>query len=270
MVATTSFAGAKPWANSGCRDVFLFGGTYFSLSRRGERELALEFGLSWHAGDRLVWQAIVPQRKLDRIQVGAIAQHHDGQLLVRESLDRRAEPSRTTLVPHAGPAIIRIQEPAETVRHRLARIEIVVARGGRPARPRAVRELHGCQRRLHFSLCQQGMILQRRIPLGEVLEIRVDAAVAQSCRRGTLVGLHKSITAFGVPEGAILNAVFALAICQRFVHVQGREDTLVQELLERNAGNFRHDQPEDNKTRVAVRPTRPRCEFRFPLPLQEG
>jgi hypothetical protein len=38
-----------------------FGGVSFSLRRISIR-LPLEFGLSWHPGDRLVWQAIVPRQ----------------------------------------------------------------------------------------------------------------------------------------------------------------------------------------------------------------
>src|SRR5262249_52401782 len=84
----------------------------------------------------------------------------------------------------------------------------------------------------HFDFAQQRVFRERVIPLREIAERRIDAAIAE--RRGSraLIGLLPRATVSRMPERAIGDFVFALLVRDRLIHFQRRKDALVEELTE--------------------------------------
>src|ERR1051326_1442033 len=58
------------------------------------------------------------------IDIGAIGQYDDRQVIVYEALDGRAEADGFAVVPHPFVTPVRIQEPAKAVTHRLAIVRL--------------------------------------------------------------------------------------------------------------------------------------------------
>ena len=73
------------------------------------------------------------------------------------------------------------------------------------------------------------MISERVVPLCEIFEIRVYAAVAKRCRGCALIGLLKQTIFFGVAEGAIRNLVFSFLVGDRVMHLQRSENAVAKE-----------------------------------------
>ena len=71
---------------------------------------------------------------------------------------------------------------------------------------------------------------QRVIPLGEIFEIGIDAAVAESCRRGALVGFFQRAIFIGMAEGAIRDFVFVFLKNDGVIHFQRRKNSFTQKL----------------------------------------
>src|SRR5580704_12965274 len=55
------------------------------------------------------------QRQFFGIDVGAVGQHDDGQLVVREALDGGTETDRAAVMRHAFVTLIGIEKPAEAI-----------------------------------------------------------------------------------------------------------------------------------------------------------
>ena len=212
-----------------------------------------------------------PAARERRVEVAAVGEDHDRELVVREALDRRAEPDRLAVVPHPRVTSPGIEEPAEAVGHRLSGREVVAARGPRwPAGSRAVGECRGRERRLHRRWREQRARVQGLVPFRQISEGRVDAAVAERCGRRALIGLAEGIGLARVTEGAARHLVPAALVGERAVHAQRCEDALVQELPEGLAGDARDDQAQQHVARVAVGPARPRGKAPRLCVPQEG
>src|SRR5882757_7732503 len=95
----------------------------------------------------------------------------DRQAIHRESFNDVSKTDRGTAMPHARMSRIRIQKPAETVRHRFAWREIIATRLRGPMRLAAVGKLHWSERGLHLCRGEKRVLSQSLIPLGEVLKI---------------------------------------------------------------------------------------------------
>src|SRR6266581_5199832 len=115
------------------------------------------------------------QREFFRIEVGTVAKNDDGELVIEESLDHRAETHGASRVPHALVSLIRGKKPAEAVGDGLAGVQIVVPWVFGPVRVGAIGEFHRNQGGLHFFFAEQSVVRDGRIPLREIFQIRVDA-----------------------------------------------------------------------------------------------
>ena len=67
-------------------------------------------------------------------------------------------------------------------------MEIVVVGLLWPVSLGPIREFHGRERGLKFLFVEQRVIAQSVVPLGEIFEIRIDAAIAERRRSRTLIG----------------------------------------------------------------------------------
>src|SRR5574341_932095 len=97
----------------------------------------------------------------------------DGALttpVLNNMLDRAAERG----------ALPRIQKPSESVEDRLAGSQVVSARRKRPAGLVAGSKFDRHKRRVHLFLAQQHVFLQSLIPLRQIGQVRIHAAIAQS------------------------------------------------------------------------------------------
>ena len=84
-----------------------------------------------------------------------------------------------------------------------------------PVRLRAIVEFHRRQRGRHFHRSQERVLAQRFVPLCQVLQVRIHAAVAECGGRGTLIGLHPFSVLKRVTERTIRNLVDSLLIHDR-------------------------------------------------------
>src|SRR5580693_10080639 len=71
--------------------------------------------LSW----LLLHQVQVRHLQCERlwINVSPVGEDDDGQLIIRETLNRGEEPDRVAIVRHARVALVGIEKPAETIAH---------------------------------------------------------------------------------------------------------------------------------------------------------
>src|SRR4029453_19624172 len=109
-------------------------------------------------------------------------------------------------------------------------------------------------------LREQGVRAQRLVPLREVLEARVDAAVPERRRGRALAGLPEPRALLGVAVGAVGHLVLPLLVGERARHAQGLEDPLAQDVAEGLARRPRRDEAEDDVAGAPVGPERPRTE----------
>ena len=104
-------------------------------------------------------------------QIVTVAEHDNGEIVVGKALNGGTKADGFSIVPHAFVVFVRIQEPAKTIRGWSA-----------------VRLLYTAFRHLtvecrpHLVFAQQGVMLKSLIPLDQVVEGGVDAAVTQNCR----------------------------------------------------------------------------------------
>jgi hypothetical protein len=105
------------------------------------------------------------------------------------------------------------------------------------------------------------MIAQRVVPLREILEIRIDAAIAQRRRRRALVRFTQQTIFLGVTKRAILDFIFSFLKNDGVAHFQGLENSFLQKFTVRFSRNFRHDESQHDVSGIAVRPARPRSKF---------
>src|SRR3974377_1858619 len=124
------------------------------------------------------------------VDAGAIRQNDDGELIRRKELNQGTKAHGFTSVPHPGVALVGIEEPAEAVGNGLAGCGIVASKLGGPVSFGAVVEFHGSEGDSHFPLAQQGVFLQRLVPLCQVFQVGVDAAVTRCRGGGALIGLE--------------------------------------------------------------------------------
>jgi len=82
-------------------------------------------------------------------------------------------------MPHALVAFVGIEKPAKTIGNRLAGMKIIAAGLGGPVGLRAVVQFHGSQRRLHFFFAEQSVVAEGFVPLCQMFEIGIDAAIAE-------------------------------------------------------------------------------------------
>jgi hypothetical protein len=126
---------------------------------------------------------------------------------------------------------------------------------------RAIGEFHRSQRRLHFFFAEQRVIAKCVVPLFEISEIRIDAAISLRCGSRALVGFLKRAGIFFscVAVGAVCDFVLSLDVEQSAIHVQRRKDALKQEFTERLSGDFSDNQAQQHISRIAVGPA---CTWR--------
>jgi len=107
------------------------------------------------------------------------------------------------------------------------------------------------------------------VPLGEIVEVGVDAAVAEDSGGGTLVGFAPGVVVFGASEGAVGDFVFAFFVGEGVVHAERGEDAIVEELAEGFAGDFFDDHGEGGVSGVGVVPLGAGRKFSGRLLLEE-
>lgn len=106
-----------------------------------------------------------------RIQVGAIAENDDRQVVACEALDESTKANRLAVVPHPRMALVGIQEPAEPVGGKFVAGAVGIG----------LRDGHWEKCGLHFLRAQERVACELVVPLGQVGQGRVDSAVAQGC-----------------------------------------------------------------------------------------
>ena len=136
----------------------------------------------------------------------------------------------------------------------------VAARLVRPDGLRAVAEPHRREREPQLRLGQERARPQRLVPLREVLEARVDAAVPERRRRRGLVGLAKPRAHLRVAVRTVFDLVLPRLQRERAGHAERCEDSLAQHVAERAARGALRDQAEQHVAGVAVGPAGPRRE----------
>src|SRR6185312_8312588 len=90
------------------------------------------------------------EREFGGIEIVTIAENDDGELLPGETLDGGAETGSGARVPHARPALVGIEEPAEAIKDGFPGREIVVIGFRGPPGGAAIRKLDGRERGGHF------------------------------------------------------------------------------------------------------------------------
>ena len=174
---------------------------------------------------------------------------------------------------HALVAPVGIEKPAKTVTHGCL-FKLRRTAGG----------LHRRQSRPHFGFGEQSVVAQGAVPLRQVVKRRINSAVAEYGRRGALVGFLPGLSCrrpallrcfflrfvfLCVAVGPMRHFVLALFVGQRVRHFQRREDSLLQKLPERLAGNFLHDHGQHGVSRIAVLPLRARWKLTRSLLLEQ-
>src|SRR5690349_7014514 len=101
-------------------------------------------------------------------------------------------------------------------------------------------------------------MLQGVVPLRKIRKIRVNTAISQSRRGGTLVFFDETIAVFCISISPAGHSIFSIHISDCAHHVQRPENSVSQKLSERFSGNFRRNQSEHYVSRIAVRPACPR------------
>jgi len=101
---------------------------------------------------------------------------------------------------------------------------------------------------LHFGFAEKRVAREPIVPLNEIFEIGVDAAVAESCGRRTLIGFSPDASFLGVAVGALRNLALASFVRDSVIHAQRSKDAFAQEFAEGPAGDFRYHQPENHVT----------------------
>src|SRR5690349_8185702 len=165
------------------------------------------------------------QHGLVRLRIVPVAEQDHRQVLLGPAHDHVAEADALARVPQrvAGDA------PAVAVARfvRLAddlhvRAEGVLARG----------------------VAEQATVVERGVPFGQVVDVRVDAAVAAGGGGEALVGAQPAALGPAVAVGAVGYGLRVMDVQQGVVHVQRREDALLEEVLQRLARSLLHHQPE--------------------------
>ena len=166
-------------------------------------------------------------------------------MIVGEALDVGAKADCLAMVPHARMAVVGIQEPAETVGGGL----IVGADGT------AIWDVDRRERRLHFLFAEERVMGEGVIPLGQVVQGRVDTTVAQSCGGGVLVRFYPGVPLLRMPVSAIRNFVSPFDVGYGVTHAEWGEDAIVEELRKRFVGDARDDVPQKDIAGIAVCPS---------------
>src|SRR6202034_1265296 len=146
----------------------------------------------------------------------------DRQLVVGKALNRGPETNRAAIVRHPDVALVRIQKPSEAIAHWLAIGSLCWTIPG----------LDRCQGWPHFLLAQQGVLAQSAIPFRQVIERRIDPAVAQHGRCGALVRFAPSPVILTVPIRAVRHFILAFLVSQRVFHLERSENSCLKKLAE--------------------------------------
>src|SRR5258707_7982321 len=99
----------------------------------------------------------------------------------------------------------------------------------------AVGKLHWSERGLHLCRGEKRVLSQSLIPLGEVLEIRVDTAVTKSRGSRALIRKNEFSPLTAVAKGAAGNFLTSSLVGPSGLHVQGGEYSPLEKLGIRNA-----------------------------------
>ena len=112
-------------------------------------------------------------------------------------------------------------------------MQIVVPWVFGPVRVGAIGEFHRNQRGLHFFFAEQSVVRDGRIPLREIFQIGIDAAITE--RRGScaLIGFFQRVVFFCVAERAIRNFVFSFFVDDGVSHFQRGKNSFLQKFAVR-------------------------------------
>src|SRR6185312_11914532 len=128
-------------------------------------------------------------RGLIRFRIVAVAEQDHGEALPRPAQDDVAEADALAGVPDLFVAVLIVMQ-APTVA-----VPVDVGFTG-DARVRR-------ERQLARFVVQQPAVIKRRIPLRQILDVGIDAAVAARGAGGVLVGAHPFAAGFAVSIGAV-------------------------------------------------------------------
>ena len=161
-------------------------------------------------------------------------QDDDRQIFVGEALDDGAEPAGAAGVPHARPAFIRVEKPAEAVRHRLSRAPGCPHSASRgPVRQRAVRQPESApagdirSSKAAYSCAAPRPTSRDRSGSSKCRHRRVSRTWRFGRRLTNVPSLRD------VPIRAARHGVLAVDERERVLHVQRLEDAPVEKVAER-------------------------------------
>src|SRR6266576_4492740 len=105
------------------------------------------------------------------------------------------------------------------------------------------------------------MVGESLIPLGQIVERRIDASVTEYSRGRALIHLTPGAVSIGMAVGTVRDRVLALFVRDGRVNLQRRKDSMVKKIAKRLAGDFTYHHRQHSVAGIAVIPSRAGRKF---------